>query len=72
MTLLYQKTLKQSMIDKYINQKEAEEIKKIFNQNFDKRKEIMKNSPFKVQDIFGDITNTDKFSQDQINNLIVF
>ena len=41
-TLLDEKTLKTSMVDKEIVRKEAEELKKIYNQNLDKRKEFMK------------------------------
>ena len=41
-TILYEKTLKQSMVDKKIDQKEAEELKKIYNHYLDKRSEIMK------------------------------
>ena len=45
--LLYEKTLKTFMIDKKIDQKEAKELKKIYNHYLDKRKEIMKNTHFK-------------------------
>ena len=65
-TLLYEKTLKQSMVDKKIDQKEAEELKKIYNHYLDKRKEIMKNTQFKVEDVFGDVISKDNFSQEQI------
>ena len=41
-TLLYEKTLKQSMVDKTINEKEAEELKKVYDHFIEKRKEIMK------------------------------
>ena len=53
--LLYEKTLKESMIDKNIDQKEAEQMKQIYNPYIDKRKEIMKNPQFKVEDVFGDV-----------------
>ena len=65
-TLLYEKTLKQSMVDKKIDEKEAQELKKIYNHYLDKRKEIMKNTQFKVEDVFGDVISKDKFSQEQI------
>ena len=67
-TLLYKKTLKTSPIDKKIDQKEAEELKMIYNHYLDK-KEIMKNTSFKVEDIFGDVLSKDKFSQEQITKL---
>ena len=43
-TLLYEKTLKQSMIDKKIDEKEALELKKNYNHYIDKKSEIMKNT----------------------------
>ena len=43
-TLLYEKILKQSMVDKKIDEKEAQELKKIYNHYIDKRSEIMKNT----------------------------
>ena len=45
-TLLYEKTLKQSMFDKKIVEKEAQELKKTYNPCIDKRSEIMKNTQF--------------------------
>ena len=68
-TLLYEKTLKKSMIDKKIDQNEAEELKKIYNHYLDKRKEIMKNTQFKVEDVFGDVISKDNFSQETITKL---
>ena len=43
-TLLYGKILKQSMIDKKLDKKEAQELKKIYNHYIDKRKDLMKNT----------------------------
>ena len=71
-TLLYEKTLKQSMVDKKIDEKEAQELKKINNHYIDKRSEIMTNTSFKVEDVFGDLISKDKFSQEQITKLNVF
>ena len=68
-TLLYEKTLKQSMIDKKIDEKEAEELKKIYNHYVDKKSEIMKNTQFKVEDVFGNVISKDNFSQEQITKL---
>ena len=67
-TLLYEKTLKQSMVKK-IDENEAQELKKIYNHFIDKRKEIMKNTSFEVEDVFGDVKSKDNFSQDQITKL---
>ena len=71
-TLLYEMTLKESMTDKKIDEKEAQELKKISNHFFDKRKEIMKNTIFKVEDVFGDVISKDKFCQEQITKLNSF
>ena len=66
-SLLFEKALKQSMADeKNIDDKEAMELKKIYNHYLDKRKEIMENTQCKVEDVFGDRVNKDTFSQDQI------
>ena len=68
-TLLYEKTLKQSMVDKNIDEKETQELKKIYNHYIDKRSKIMENTIFKVEDVFGDVISKDKFSQEQITKL---
>ena len=68
-TILYEKTLNQSMIDKKIDEKEASELKKIYNHYIDKRKEIMNSTKFKVEDIFGDIISKDSISPEQITKL---
>ena len=71
-TLLYEKTLKESMIDKKIDQKEADQLKQIYNHYVDKKSEIMKNTQFKVEDIFNEVINKDTISQEQIVKLINF
>ena len=71
-TLLYEKTLKQSMIDKKIDEKEAEQLKQIFNHYIEKTSEIMKNTQFKVEDAFGNVISKDKFSQEHIIKLNKF
>ena len=71
-TLLYEKTLKQSMVDKKIDEKEAQELKKIYNHYLDKRKDIMKNTQFRVEDVFGDVVSKENFSQEQITKLNTF
>ena len=47
-TILYEKTLNQSMIDKKIDEKEALELKKIYTHYLDKRKQIIDSTKFKV------------------------
>ena len=68
-TLLYEKTLKESMIDEVFNQKQADQLKQIYNHYVDKKSEIMKNTRFKVEDIFNDVINKDTISQEQIVKL---
>ena len=68
-TILYEKTLNQSMIDKKINEKEAQELKKIYNHYVDKKTEIMHSTKFRVEDIFGEIISKDTISQEQITKL---
>ena len=72
-TILYEKILYQSMIDKKINEKEALELTKIYNHYLDKRKEIKNSIKFKVEDIFGDVISKDSISPEQttkLNNLL--
>ena len=57
------------MIDKKIDEKEALELKKIYNYYADKRKEIMDSTKFKVKDIFGDVISKDSISPKQIIKL---
>ena len=41
-TLLYEKTLKESMIDKKFNEKESEQLKQIYNQYIGKNIKTLK------------------------------
>ena len=70
-TLLYEKTLKESMIGKK-NQIESDELKKIYNHYLDNREEIMNSTKFKVEDIFGDVIIKDCISPEQITKLNTF
>ena len=58
-TLLYEKTLKESMIDKKKDEKEVNQLQQIYNHYFDKRSDILKNTQFKVEDVFGDVISKD-------------
>ena len=60
------------MVHKKLDEKEAQELTKIYNHYIDKRKEIMKNTNFKVEDVFGDVISKDNFSQEQITKLNKF
>ena len=57
------------MVDKKFDEKHALELKKIFKPYLDKRKDIMKNTQYKVEDVFVDIISKDVFSQDQTTKL---
>ena len=67
--LLYEKTLKTSLVDKKTDEKEAEELRKIYNHYLDKRKDIRKSTQFKIEDVFGDLKNRDNFSQERKTKL---
>ena len=72
-TILYEKSLNQSIVDKKIDEKEALELKKIYNHYIDKRKEIMDSTKFKVEDIFVDVISKDSISPEQktkLNNFL--
>ena len=68
-TLLYEKTLKESVIDKKIDEKESEQLKQIYIHYVDKKSEIMKNTQFKVEDVFSDVISKDTISTEQITKL---
>ena len=72
MRLLYEKTLKQSMVGKKNPEKEAEELKKIYNHYIDKRKEFTIKTSFKVGDVFGGVISKDNFRREQIKKLNKF
>ena len=44
-------------------------MKKIYNHYIDKRSGFMKNTQFRVEDVFGDVISKDKFSREQITKL---
>ena len=67
--LLCEKTLKQSMIVKKIDEKEAEQLKQVYNHYIDKKTEVMKNTQFKVEDVFTDVISKDAISTEQITKL---
>ena len=71
-TLLYEKTLKESMIDKKINEKESKQLKQIYNHYVDKKSEIMKNTIFKVEDVFSNVISKDTISTEEITKLNIF
>ena len=71
-TILYEKTSTQSLSDKKIDEKEALELKKIYNHYIYKRKEIKDSNKFKVEDVFGDLISKDSISPEQINKLNKF
>ena len=71
-TILYEKTLNQSMIDKKIDEKEALDLKKIYTHYHDKRKKIMNSTKFKVENVFGDVISKDSNSTEQIKKETIF
>ena len=71
-TILYEKTLNQSMVDEKVDKKKTLELKKIYNRYLDKRKGYMNSTKFKVEDIFGDVVSKDSLSQEQITKFNKF
>ena len=54
---------------KKIDEKEANQLKQIYNHYVDKKSEIMRNTQFKVEDVFGDIISKGSISPEQITKL---
>ena len=57
------------MVDNKSDEKELEELKNVYNQYLDKRKQIMIKTRFKADDIFGDVISKDSISPEQITKL---
>ena len=56
------------MVEKKIDEKEVEELKKTHNHYLDKRREFMKSTQFKLEDIFGDnITKKNLVNKKKLN-----
>ena len=66
LTVIYKKTLKQSMTDKKVDDKDANEIEKLYNLCLDKRTDIMKSTLIIVEIAFCDLLNKDSLSPDKI------
>ena len=64
-TLIYEKTWKQKLIEKNIDEIEALELREIYNRYLDKRRDIMKNTQFKAENIFGDKISKHYFLPEQ-------
>ena len=54
---------------KKIDQKESEQLKQIYNHYIDKKSEIMKNTQFKVEDLFDTVISKDTILTEQITKL---
>ena len=68
-TLLLEKTLKESMIDKKIDEKEGEKLRSIYNHYISKQDEIKITTQFRVEEVFGNIIPKDTISPEQITQL---
>ena len=51
---------------KKLDDKESQELKKIYSHYLDKRKEFMNNTSFKLEDFFGDVISKVSISEEQI------
>ena len=67
--MIYEKTLKKSIVDQKINEKEAEELKNIYNHCVNKRMENMSSTKLEVEDIFGDVFSKNSVSPEQITQI---
>ena len=70
-TLPYEKTLKQPMVDERIDDNKVLELKKILIHCLDKRSDNMKNMQFRFEDIFGDILSEGSIPPQQITKIII-
>ena len=70
--LFEKKKLKKSPVDKKIDEKESEELKSIYNHYITKRNEIMENTKFTVEDIFGKLDLSENITAEQIQTLNAF
>ena len=68
-TLLSEKTLNESMIDKIIDEKEGQKLRSVFNHYINKQDEIKKSTQFKFEEFFGNIIPKDTISPEQITKL---
>ena len=71
-TLLSEKSVDEPMFEENIREREAKELKTIYNHYLDKRSHMMKITQFKVEDIFDDFLNKDSNSPGQITWLKTF
>ena len=61
------------MVDNKINEKESEQLQQIYNHYIDKKTELLKNTHFKVEDVFTDVISKDTISTEQktkLNNFL--
>ena len=59
------------MFDKKIDKKEALDLKNYYIHHLDRRKEIMKNTSSKVEDLFGDKISKNSSSPEQTFKLYI-
>ena len=67
--MLKEKTLKQSMLYKKIDDIEAQELKKTYKHYLDKRKQSVRNTQFEVVRFLGDVISKVSISPEQITKL---
>ena len=68
-TLLYEKVLKESMIDKRIDEKEVEKLRSNYNLFINNQDEIKRSAQFRVEEDFRNIIPKCTFSPEQITKL---
>ena len=65
--LFHDNTLQQSMTEKQIDETKSGEMKKIYNHYLHKRKETMKKTSFRAEDVFDDVISKDSISSEQMS-----
>ena len=66
--MIYEKTLKESMIDKKI-EKEGEKLRSIYSHYINRQDDIKKSTQFKVEEVFDNSIPKDTISPEQITKL---
>ena len=55
------------MVEEKTDEKEAQDLKKLYKPYLDKRKDIVNSTKIKVEDVFGDIISKDSVSPEQLS-----
>ena len=68
-SILYEKTLKEYMVDKNVDKREVLDMENFHNQYTDKRKKFSDTTKFEVEYIFSDVISQEFKSLEQVTKL---